>query len=193
MTYTPPTFVADGRLPRSTGWSALVWAACNERTRTVGALLEAHADVVVRDSRGTSAMSCAIERGDIEAVRLLRAAGASANVSDRTLAETALRRAADTGNLERMRALLAQGVDPNAADQYGERPLLLAAQKGRTDVVRLLIEHGADVNAKRQDGTNALYLAESWRHREIVELLKQAGAREETPPWAQSVTSGRRN
>src|SRR5439155_4443543 len=36
-----------------------------------------------------------------------------------------------------------QGVDPHAADQSGERALILAARKGRGPIVRVLIDGGA--------------------------------------------------
>ena len=62
--------------PDAEGSTPLMWAAAYGRLDTVRLLLERHADVAARDSRGMTALAIALEQKQTQAADALRAAGA---------------------------------------------------------------------------------------------------------------------
>ncbi len=117
----------------------------------------------------------ALDRGDVEQVRLLVKQGADLNAKDeqgataliKILADLALADGMltrDEGNLnakektelrvlvpkaiELAKLFIENGSDVNAKDNANLTPLHWAAMGGMTDIVILLIERGADVNAR---------------------------------------------
>lgn len=111
-------------------------------------------------------MAHAASVGSIEAMRALRAGGASVNMgagegsdigdlcSTQTdsWGETALIVAVYHNKIEAARWLLAQGADVNKADARGLGPLHWAAMAAHVEMARLLIAEGADMGAKTKKG-----------------------------------------
>jgi ankyrin repeat protein len=134
----------------------------------------------------------AAERGDLERLRELLAAGADLDATPRgpdAEALTALMRAARRGQLDAARLLLEHGADVNArsaktgADAWGKTALMYAAQAGETDLVHALLEAGAWVDARDEYfrghidfGFTALHYAAKRGHLEAVRALLAAGS-----------------
>jgi ankyrin repeat protein len=127
----------------------------------------------------------ALNRRDIETVRLLVSRGATCDLTiaaalgdrDRILALTATQRASgrrplhtaiEFGHRAIAMLLLDRGADPKQ-----DSSLHTAASFGDLELVKLLLAHDADPNAHAFCGGNALYAAKT---DEIRELLKHHGA-----------------
>ncbi|MBL8415627.1 MAG: ankyrin repeat domain-containing protein [Propionivibrio sp.] len=84
--------------------------------------------------------------------------------------------ASQVGQIDMVKALLAGGALPNAADDLGQRPLLVAVAAGHAEIVRLLLQSGASPNVKGPQGRTPLGLASAAGNPGIVRLLLRAGA-----------------
>jgi uncharacterized protein len=156
--------------------TALMWAAAEKHSEAVRVLLEAGADfrarsltypqtvtseVTQRAGReelnytvlrgGSTALLFGARSGDVEAIRLLLAAGADVNDSLPN-GMSALVLAAHSGNGSAASLLLAKGADPNA-DGIGYTALHAAILRGDLKLVQDLLAHGANPNALITKGT----------------------------------------
>jgi len=125
-------------------------------------------------------LQIASERGNLNAVERLLAAGADINILVERDRQTALEAAAEGGYLNVVERLLAVGADVNApAEWNGLTALQAAAEGGHLNVVERLLAAGADVNAPASDrGRTALQAAAEGGHLNVVERLTSAGAHE---------------
>ncbi|WP_252120576.1 ankyrin repeat domain-containing protein [Candidatus Chromulinivorax destructor] len=126
---------------------------------------------------GSTPLHIAAEKGHMEIIKFLLAAGVSVDIQMPNGA-TALYFAAQNGYTEIVRLLIQGGanVDIQRTDN-GYTALCIAAEKGHLEIVRFLVEHGADVNMKKNvNGATSLYLAAEKGHIEIVKFLLAAGA-----------------
>lgn len=119
-------------------------------------LIEAGADVHLKDAENKDAIMRAVESANLEAVDLLIRAGAEL---DR---EYQLIYAAQVGNVEVVRELLRQGADPHFSDKGREHPfngppICWAAARGHTNVVETLIPHSRDEDVLRARTLAAAY------------------------------------
>jgi uncharacterized protein len=89
---------------------------------------------------GNTPLKVACVRGDLEAVRVLLAAGAEVNaiVEDEC---TALHYAAGFGHVEVAQILLDHGARTDVRNRFGRTPVEDARLSGKTDVVTLLQSH----------------------------------------------------
>lgn len=124
----------------------------------------------------------AVDRGEVDEVRRLIAAGADIDRRVKSRG-TALIRAASRGDEAMVAVLLDAGADPNRIEASGERPeglqrtaLTAAAISGSRAIVERLLAAGAEVEAAQEGDGSALMEAAYHRHRELVELLLAAGA-----------------
>jgi ankyrin repeat protein len=136
----------------------------------IGRLIEAGADVNLRNSFGVTPLWMASQGGHTEVVKLLLASKADVNVAY-TDGRTPLWQASLNGHTEVVKLLLANKADVNAVHTDGRTPLWMASQEGHTEVVKLLLANKADVNAKKTTGTTALWIASQEGHTEVVKLL----------------------
>ena len=164
---------------RARGQTALMWAVSRQHQDVVKVLIENHADVQARtdtrpvmamldrgprravknaaqDARaiemgGSTALMFAAQTGNVEAARLLLAAGAKAGdvAGD---GKSALVMAAFSGHGDVARLLLDAGADPNAAGA-GYTALHAAALRGDATLVRALLAKGADPHAALSKGS----------------------------------------
>lgn len=149
--------------------SPLLIAASHGRVGAVELLLDRRASVDARDTRGRSALHCAISLGLDRVARLLLERKADVQVSRRA-GHGPLHSACVYSNVDMVRALLRAGADCDAYGDDGSTPLMLAVGSDRVDVARALVEAQADVHAKRRLPATPLTAAEIAINRHAKEV-----------------------
>lgn len=118
----------------------------------------------------------AADRGDVEEVRRLIAAGVPLEARDER-GRTALLAATHGDHVEAARLLVIAGADVNARDAIQDSPYLYAGAEGRLEILRLTLAHGADLRSVNRYGGTALIPAAHHGHVDTVrELLRTAVA-----------------
>ena len=154
----------------------LVDAARGRDASGVRALLDAGADVNVRQPDGATALHWAAHWDDAEMARLLVRAGADVDAAG-AYGVTPLSLAAANASAALVEFLLEAGADPNAVRDSGETPLMRAASTGSVAAVEVLLAAGADADAADPaGGQTPLMLAASGRHPDVVAALVARGA-----------------
>lgn len=183
VTASPPI-----RLPRTGGFTALLFGVREGQRETVSTLLAAGADPNDTLPDGTSALVLAATNGHFELARLLLDRGADPNADKQGWtalhALTWVRRPnfgfnppgpVTTGNLDSLglvRALVAHGANVNARmtkeptngyrnalNRIGATPLLMAGRLADAPLMRLLVELGADPKILNEDNTTLLMVS----------------------------------
>jgi len=186
--------------PSPWGDTALMSAALSGHSKIVEYLLTQKADIAHTDVDGNTplmmaAMGGRAEPGNVAAVKVLLAAGASAaakNKKGKAAAELAkgegvkslldtkvrsLHDAARTGKLSQLKAAIGSGAKVNGKDKdFGRTALMWAAESGHSRVVSFLLEHGADAKLQAEDGFTALHFAAYKGHGSISHALLEAGS-----------------
>ncbi len=136
----------------------------------------AHSPSAAHDSVGAldRNLIAAASVGDLELVKRLLAAGASAQATD-DHNRSALLVAVYSRHTEVARALVVAGADVNRKDVEGNSPFLLAAATGQLEVVQLSLAHGADVGSTDGYDNTALIAACEHGNTEVVKVLLKAG------------------
>ena len=153
----------------------LMSVALEGETEIVSALIEAGADVNARFEKGLvsgNALSMAIDKGHVEVVKLLAAAGADL---DKGGMLPPLIAAIWEGNTAIVQALIEAGININTPGPGGNA-LFIAAEKGHPQIVQLLVDAGSDINAVNYDQKTPLMRACEKGHLEVVRTLISAGA-----------------
>jgi ankyrin repeat protein len=162
---------ADPNLADAEGQTALL-AAAEASPESVRLLVESGADVHHRDDFGVSALKIAETAGASEIAALLKAAGATATLTDR------LHAAVREGHQAEVEELLAEGADPNGLDSDEfDTPLIAALRHRRLEILVVLLRAGADPTAQASgffsDGDTALVVAaregSPWALRTLLE------------------------
>ena len=145
-----------------------------DRQQFTRTLREAPTSVNARGHGSWTPLMYAALYGDAAAVRMLLAAGATANTANQS-GGTALMYALD--DAEKARLLLDAGADPNARSGEGRTALLIVVGRtGSYPVVKLLLEKGARASALLPDGRGVLPLAIAARDASLLQLLLDHGA-----------------
>jgi ankyrin repeat protein len=132
---------------------------------------------------GATPLFLAAEVNNLEAIKVLVAAGADINIPT-VYGTTALMVACGAGTdvqrarsieergfaVETARFLLDRGADVNAVGEFGWTPLHNAAYQGLTDVIELLVSRGAKTETKDKLGQTPLSIS-------LSVLTKEAGAK----------------
>jgi ankyrin repeat protein len=156
--------------------TALMNAVTRGHSEVVKALLDAKADITLRNAFDFNAFTIAVAAGNQELAGMLLDAGAKVDEGASML--TPLAFAVSSGNTEMIRFLVKRGADVNHGAKKGEQTALISAIYGaQIESVKTLIELKADVNAAMKDGTTPLKLARKGDQEEIVALLLAAGAK----------------
>lgn len=134
-------------------------------------LLAHHAPIDRADGAGWTPLARAADRGAIELVRALLAAGASPDGTDHL---RPLLLAHDGRHAEVFRLLLANGANPGVTFRGGDTLLHWAATNGPLELVQSLISAGAPLEATNAAG--ATPLTHATRDAKIVAALLAAGA-----------------
>jgi len=162
--------VDSGELP-------LTAAIANWKIANVKLLLEAGADPNARDKKNDETPLMLAMRNNLRdstlVVKLLLAARADVNVSDkyrRTALFTAIWSKQPVPVLQ---ALLAAGANVNAQGHDGNTPLIDAVSRGDIQAVKALLVAHAEVHARNRKGETALSIAVENHRSDILALLKQ--------------------
>lgn len=153
----------------------LIAAARQGDAEAVAALLESGADVDVALGDGMTALHTAIDRGHLEVVDVLLAAGASVRAETRIGQYTPLHLASRRGHGAIVSRLLEAGADPNAVTTNSRvTPLHLAAQAiNGGEAVQALLDRGAEVDPREVSAgqTPLMFAAAANRPGAVRELL----------------------
>ncbi|MYH61876.1 MAG: ankyrin repeat domain-containing protein, partial [Caldilineaceae bacterium SB0675_bin_29] len=93
-------------------------------------------------SVGSEALYTAIEKGDVDMVRLLVEAGADVNAAEGFGGNTPLHEAVKKGDVEIVPLLVAAGALGESQGYFDRTPLSLAAEEGATEIMRILLGLG---------------------------------------------------
>lgn len=148
------------------GQTALMRAAGNGHIEVIKILIEAKADLNLKDAKGMTALDSAADMGKEEAAILLFNAGAKGNYKPPGPNENLLQTARG-GSAKGLQDYLKAGADINARDKDGRTALMLATPFGDVDTVQAFLDAKADVNAKDNEGRTALMSAPS----NVIKLL----------------------
>jgi ankyrin repeat protein len=163
------------------GQTALMAATYGNHIETARVLVEAGADVNLRDQSLNSPFLYAGAEGLLEIVKLT-APTADTHVTNR-YGGVAVIPAAEKGHVETVAYLLEHtDMDVNHVNNLGWTALLEAiilSNGGPTHqrIIEILLQYGADVNLADKDGVTPLQHARQRGYREIIEMLEAAGGR----------------
>jgi ankyrin repeat protein len=120
----------------------------------------------------------AIEKNDIQKVKVSILMGADVNVRDPYVSMSPLMMAAYNGYTEIAKILIEKGAEVNAKGgaDMDTTPLIFAANQDLIDMVKLLIDKGANVNVKTVYGWTPVLFAVSRERIDILKLLIEKGA-----------------
>ena len=151
----------------------LDWAISADNTELVKLLLD-HGAII-----GTTFLSAAAGRGDVDIAEILIAHGADVNAKD-SGGNTALHAAAWDGRDEVVKLLLSKGAEADAKRSDGLTPLINAAGPGAErhgkGCVEMLLAKGVNINATDGDGETPLHKAAYYGNKDVVEILLAHGA-----------------
>jgi ankyrin repeat protein len=146
-------------------------------------LLQAHADISVRNKVGYTVLALASLNNDVELVDFLKANGAKYDSPREELLF-----AASHGDVAAIQRILGDvpartGATPggslklvNEPSKDGITPLMAAASQGQTAAVNALIAAGADINALNSAHQTPLLMAIGSKHKSTIMALLDAGA-----------------
>ena len=122
-----------------------------------------------------NALFDAVYLGDIDIAKLLIENGADIN-TQKEFSDTPLHKAVREKNFDLVKLLIEYGADVNMQNHLGDTPLHRAVESARVDLVKLLIENGADVNIKDNAGWTPLHMAALNGYYDVAKLLIENGA-----------------
>ena len=174
---TPALVVLAFALPglRGEPETPLANAAVAGRTEEVRRLIQEGADVHALAGAGFTAFAWAARAGQIEAMHILKEAGAPLDGKDQGVnGWTPIMHALHKDQTKAALTLLEWGADPNATSRSGTTPLMRAACENEPEVVRALLDRGADPRRTTNDGDNVLDFAVNGGNADIVRTVLQA-------------------
>ena len=139
-------------------------------------LLNAGADIHLRDFEGHSALSKACSSGNLELCKYLISKGAQINMVTVTGSTLLHEACSGLGHFEIKRLLLDSGAEINLLPTRPDDPMHLAAATVCCKLVRLLASNGHNVNCKNHRGTSPLHIAALANSFEMCQELISLGA-----------------
>lgn len=158
--------------------TSLLYLAClNKHPEVIKKLIEKGADINALDGSGVSLLHYFTSKGDLEAVKMLLAHGANANIIDMKSGISPLLLALEKGHFDIALMFIEKDVNIKVIDETsGQTPLHLAAENGRLDVVLALLEKGANINVGNDSNFTPLHMAAQNGHVGIVSACIKHGA-----------------
>lgn len=145
-------------------------------------LLAGKADPSLLENQRYDAVTIAAVRDDLETLRTLLAAGASARLITSPYDGTALIAAAHLGHDGVVRALITAGAPLDHVNNLGWTALIEAVVLGdggprHVETVRALVQAGANADLADRQGVSPLAHARRRSYGAMVDILEKAGAR----------------
>ena len=160
---------SEGQMPRP---CPAMW----EDPAVCQVLIDAGADIEIKDENGRSPLLRASISGKFAVVEMLAEAGAGVRVKDKQ-GDTCLALASYFGHTETVRYLVGlKDVDVNRVVDSGSTALHWASRQNHPEVVQLLIDAGADIAAKDGKGRSPLHKPSMSGHLDVLKTLVKAGA-----------------
>ena len=135
-------------------------------------LIKRGAELNSQNELGQSPLSWAIDKNQIEIVRVLLT---EYNLNSKMI-NNALFDAVYLGDIDIAKLLIENGADINTQKEFGNTSLHLAVREKNFDLVKLLIEYGADVNIKNNADWTPLHWTASNGYYDVAKLLIENGA-----------------
>ena len=151
-------------------YTALIYAAKNNKIKITKLLLNAGADLNLKDFDGHTALTRAAQNNNIGIVKLLLNSGVDFNEKDNN-GNTALIWAISNNNIEIVKLLLNAGIDFNNQNDDGNTALLIAATGDNYEIIKLLLDFGADIDKQSVGGYTPLIAAACNDNKKNIELL----------------------
>ncbi len=161
----------------------------------IAKLLAAGADTNAATTEGETALMTVARTGNVEAAKVLLAAGADVNSKEQWRQQTPLMWAVAEAHPEMAQELIAHGADVNARQVTwnwerqitkeprekwmplgGLTPLLFAARQGCVECGQVLLKSGAEINAADPNNVTPLVMALINGHYDFAALLIDQGA-----------------
>ncbi|MBF2053490.1 MAG: ankyrin repeat domain-containing protein [Candidatus Sericytochromatia bacterium] len=153
------------------GWTALMWAACNNNLALTEALLARSTRTLnARNSEHLTALDLALGNASDTLVQTLLNAGAALNEAAQSTQPSLFRALEKESHLK---LLIARGVQLNIRNDRGQTPLIRAADQIMPSAIRPLLAAGADRNLRDHSGKSALDYALTHNHSLLICLLMQ--------------------
>eukprot|EP01103_Thecamoeba_quadrilineata_P000352 TRINITY_DN1029_c0_g3_i1.p1 TRINITY_DN1029_c0_g3~~TRINITY_DN1029_c0_g3_i1.p1 ORF type:complete len:1204 (-),score=334.87 TRINITY_DN1029_c0_g3_i1:1147-4758(-) len=134
----------------------------------------AYSELSAVDGQGQTALHGAAERGHLDCLKILVAAGLDVNAED-SFRLTPLHLAAQNGHRKVVECLIEKGSAVDYLDANRATPLFKAACRGHLSCVKLLLERGAMINREDKFGNNAMLAAAMENEFEVATFLRKKG------------------
>ena len=166
---------AGVRATSNEGNTCLIFATYRGHTETVRYLVGLpQVDVNHKNNKGLTALHCAANHNQADAMEVLIDAGADIEAKDDDTGSSPLHL---SRGLDVAKLLVKAGAEVRATDNKGYTCLMCASYEGHTETVRYLVGlKDVDVNHISDDGRSALFSAVRKKHADVVEVLIDAGA-----------------
>ncbi|XP_035282653.1 cortactin-binding protein 2 [Anguilla anguilla] len=175
-----PSLPSGDPAPLADGCTPLLEAATQGNVTLLSMLLNPDPKDISHTHEDTNAaLFSAAQNGHTDCIKLLLAAGASAEASDAN-GLTPLHTAAAHGHFRCLELLLGGIADVNRVAAGGQSALFLAGSSGDAECVRALLDAGADRSLATADGDTALHAAAAGGHVGCLELLLYHPSRQES-------------
>lgn len=139
-------------------------------------LLDAGADINIRDAHGKTAIMHAARKGWTDSVKLLIEAGADVNDTDEE-GQNAFMSAVEGNNRNNIiKVLIDAGADINGINNCGRNVLHIVSSKGNVKLVELLVKLNVNVNVIDELGSLPLHNAAYYGSYAIMKMLIKAGS-----------------
>ncbi|KAK4431799.1 protein S-acyltransferase 24 [Sesamum alatum] len=165
--------------PDALGYSALQWAALNNRPAAAQYIIQHGGDINGCDHQGQTALHWSAVRGAIQVAELLLQEGARLSLTDVNGYQTT-HVAAQYGQTAFLYHIVTKwSANPDVCDNDGRCPLHWAAYKGFADCIRLLLYLNASRGRQDKEGCTPLHWAAIRGNLEACTVLVQAGKKDD--------------
>lgn len=162
--------------PYTFNGTGFVSAILAEDIEKVSQFLEKGIDVNIRNNLDQSALSAAVNTGNVTLIEMLLKAGANPNSPSKRQQPPPLLRAVASNNIAVARLLLNYQANINVVDENGWSPLFHTIENNNVLMMLNLIKLGANVNQVDNFSSTPLLTAIQKNNAEITYILLQNGA-----------------
>lgn len=117
------------------------------------------------------ALLSASRQGNVQALKLMLAAGIPPDIKDAARGESPLLEGVKNGQLQVVQTLLEKGAYADIRNNEGQTALITAVKNGKNTIVKALLKGGSNPNVSDLTGRTALSYAKQTNNTEIMSLL----------------------